>query len=179
MLIRSKPVRGFSVIEMLIGLAIVGLLLKIAIPSYRTWLQNTQIRAATHAIANGMQTARAQAIARNVLVQLVLTSQPDGTGVAWQVQETANPAPPVEQWSAAEGASSAQILQPPGGTVTFNSLGRVTANQDGSASLLQVDVTSSNDAGDTALRNMRVLIGNGGSARMCDPQLAQPDPRAC
>jgi hypothetical protein len=40
-------------------------------------------------------------------------------------------------------------------------------------------VTSSNDAADPALRKMRVLVGNGGNARMCDPQLLQPDPRAC
>jgi len=46
-------------------------------------------------------------------------------------------------------------------------------------SLLQVDVTSSNDATDPALRKLRVVVGNGGMARMCDPNLAQPDPRAC
>lgn len=184
MLIRPQLSRGFSVIEMLIGLAIVGLLLKIALPSYRTWIQNTQIRSAAHAIVSGMQVARAQAIARNVPVQLALTSQADGTGVAWQVNELFPPNGTgafVEAWSSAEGASSSQILQAGGGIVTYNSLGRVIAQNpfDNSAPLLQVDVTSSNDAGDAALRNIRVLIGNGGSARMCDPQLAQPDPRAC
>jgi len=182
MLIRPLIARGFTLIEMLIGIAVLGVLFLLAVPSFRSWLQNTQIRTAAHAISDGMNLARAEAIRRNVPVQLTLTSQGGGTGAAWTVSEL--PAPTgtgalVQSWSSAEGASSTKIVQAGGGIVTFSALGRViTPNPiNNSAPLLQVDVTST--VADPALRNMRVVVGSGGSARMCDPQLAQPDPRAC
>jgi type IV fimbrial biogenesis protein FimT len=180
MLIRAQSPRGFTLIEMLIGIAIVALLFKIAAPSYRTWMQNMQIRNAAHSIADGLNVARGQAISRNVQVQLQLTSLANGTGAAWTASEVLA-GTVVEQWSSAEGASASQIAPAGGGIVTFNALGRVVAPNpiDNSAPLLQVDVTSNNDAGDLALRNLRVVVGNGGLARMCDPGLAQPDPRAC
>ena len=181
MLIRPQSPRGFTLIEMLIGIAIVALLLKIAAPSFRTWMQNTQIRSAAHAIADGMNTARGLAISRNVAVQIQLTSLGNGSSPAWQLALVSAPAVPVQTWSSADGASSTQIVQAGGGILTFNPLGRVIAPNpvDSSAPLLQVDVTSNNDGGDLALRSMRVVVGNGGMARMCDPNLAQPDPRAC
>jgi type IV fimbrial biogenesis protein FimT len=181
MLTRIRTARGFTLIEMLIGIGIVALLFKMAAPSYRTWLQNTQIRNAAHAIADGMNTARGEAIARNAQVQLQLTSQGNGTGPGWQVALVSAPLVPIQSWSSAEGASSTQIVQAGGGILTFSALGRVVAPNpiDSSAPLLQVDVTSSNDASDLALRKLRVVVGSGGMARMCDPNLAQPDPRAC
>jgi type IV fimbrial biogenesis protein FimT len=180
MLIPSNRPRGFTLIEMLIAIGIVALLFKMAAPSYRTWMQNMQIRNATHAIADGLNVARGQAISRNVPVQLQLTSLANGTGAAWTASEVLA-GTVVEKWSSAEGASGSQIAPAGGGIVTFSPLGRVVAPNpiDNSAPLLQVNVTSSNDAGDPALRNMRVVVGNGGLARMCDPGLAQPDPRAC
>lgn len=184
MLIRTHSERGFTLIEMLIGLAIVALLLKLAVPSFRTWIQNTQIRGAAHAITDGMNIARGEAIRRNVPVQLQLTSLGNGNAAAWTVTELPAPwgtAAFVQRWSSVEGASGTQIVQAGGGILTFNALGRViTPNPiNNSAPLLQVDVTSNYNASDPALRRMRVVVGNGGQARMCDPQLAQPDPRAC
>jgi len=181
---RTYNSRGFTLIEMLIGIAIVALLFKIAVPSFRTWLQNTQIRSAAHAISDGINLARGEAIHRNVPVQLQLTSLANGTAEAWTVSEVPPPTGTgtvVQKWSSADGASSTQIVQTGGGLVTFNSLGRVIPQNplDNSLPLLQVDVTSANDASDPALRNLRVVVGNGGMARLCDPALAQPDPRAC
>jgi type IV fimbrial biogenesis protein FimT len=184
MLTRTHSERGFKLIEMLIGIGIVALLFKLAVPSFRTWQQNTQIRGAAHAIADGMNIARGEAIRRNVQVQLQLTSLGNGNAAAWTVSEL--PAPNgtgavVQSWSSAQGASGTQIVQAGGGILTFNPLGRVVAPNpiNNSAPLLQVDITSNNDASDPALRTMRVVVGNGGAARMCDPHLAQPDPRAC
>jgi len=182
MLIRVRTKRGFTIIEMLVGITIVALLFLLAVPSFKSWIQNTQIRAATHAIADGINLARGEAIHRNVAVQLQLTSLGNGSNEAWTVSEV--PAPIgtgtiVQQWSSADGASSTKIAQAGGGLITFNALGRVLPLNpfDNSAPLLQVDVTSS--VNDPALRNLRVVVGNGGMARMCDPNLAQPDPRAC
>ena len=182
MLTQPRIARGFTIIEMLVGIAIVALLFLLAVPSFKSWIQNTQIRAAAHAISDGINLARGEAIHRNVPGPLQLTSLANGTKEAWTVSEV--PAPVgagtiVQQWSSADGASSTQIVQAGGGLITFNALGRVLPLNpfDNSAPLLQVDVTSR--VNDPALRNLRVVVGNGGMARMCDPNLAQPDPRAC
>ena len=182
MLTRINTSRGFTIIEMLVGISVVALLFLLAVPSFKSWIQNTQIRAAAHAIADGINLARGEAIHRNVQVQLQLTSLGNGSSEAWTVSEI--PAPIgtgaiVQRWSSADGASSTRIVQAGGGLITFNALGRVLPQNpfDNSAPLLQVDVTSS--VNDPALRNLRVVVGNGGMARMCDPNLAQPDPRAC
>jgi hypothetical protein len=45
--------------------------------------------------------------------------------------------------------------------------------------LLQIDVSNTTAAVVTAVRPLRVVVGAGGMARVCDPNLAQPDPRAC
>jgi type IV fimbrial biogenesis protein FimT len=65
---------GFSLIELMIGITIVGILFIMGIPSFKSWIQNTQIRTATEAIQNGIEVARAEAVRRNTLVRFQLTS---------------------------------------------------------------------------------------------------------
>ena len=64
--------RGFTLVEVLVTLAVLGVLLSLGAPSLAEWLQAQQIRAATEAIVNGMQVARAEAIRRNLTVRMVL-----------------------------------------------------------------------------------------------------------
>src|SRR2546425_7571454 len=80
MLNRRRSQRGFTLIEIMISLTVLGILLMVALPSFGTWLQNQQLRAASEATLNGLQVARAAAIQRNVLVQFV-----SGPGTAWTV----------------------------------------------------------------------------------------------
>jgi type IV fimbrial biogenesis protein FimT len=80
------------------------------------------------------------------------------------------------------GSANAVPRIEPGGatTVTFNGLGRVVANDDGSPSITQVEVDSRQlSAADS--RELRVTISAGGSVKMCDPsdKIAADDPRAC
>jgi type IV fimbrial biogenesis protein FimT len=75
--------------------------------------------------------------------------------------------------------ANAQVLVRNGGTwVTFNSLGFVIPNADGSASINEIDI--SNPQVPTALaRTLEVLV-SGGQIRMCDPKLSlASDPRGC
>ena len=175
-----KSTSGFSLIEMLIAIAVAALLFVMAVPSFSAWLQNQQIRNAAESILNGMQVARGEAIRRNLYVQLTLQSQANGTQPGWLVAEVVS-ATQIQAWSSAEGAANAQVVPTPAGSalVTFDGLGRVSNNADGSVPLTQVDVTSV-VAATAAMRPLRVMIGNGGSPRMCDPQFAlATNPRGC
>jgi type IV fimbrial biogenesis protein FimT len=167
--------RGFTLVELLIGIVILGILITLAMPSFSAWIQNTQIRNAADALANGLQLARAQAIARNVQVQF----QVQGTN-GWQVTEVAA-GTQIQSWTAQEGAQNTTVNALPNGatTITYNPMGRVIPNPDGTASLATLDVTA-NTAVTSATRALRVAIGAGGGTRMCDPNLTDPtDPRAC
>ena len=65
---------GFTLIELMIGLAIAGLLLVLAMPSYSVWIADGQIRNAAESIASGMRYAQSQAVARNSAVAFILTT---------------------------------------------------------------------------------------------------------
>lgn len=162
---------GMTIVELMMGIAILAIVLGIAAPSFSQWTRNLQIRNAAEAITNGIQRARAEAVARNTSVAFTL-----GADSAWTVDVVA-PAALIEARAAGEGSQDATRAVLPAGatTITFNNLGIEVANADASPSLTQVDVTA---AGGN--KNMRVTIGVGGIAKMCDPSLAAgSSPRAC
>jgi type IV fimbrial biogenesis protein FimT len=79
MLIARTNQRGFSLIELIIGVVIIGILTSMAIPAFGTWSQNTQIRNAADSIQNGLQQARVEAIRRNTPVRFQLTTTVDNS----------------------------------------------------------------------------------------------------
>jgi type IV fimbrial biogenesis protein FimT len=172
---------GFTLIEIMISLTVLGLLLMMALPSFTEALQNQQLRAASEGMVNGFQVARAAAIRRNVPVQIVV-----GPGTGWTVSEVAS-ASLVQARSKDEASPNAAVAITPAGatTVTFTPIGGVAANADASATITQLDIT--NPAGGACqptgpMRCLRVLVTGGGSVRMCDPAVpavTPPDPRGC
>jgi type IV fimbrial biogenesis protein FimT len=163
---------GFSLIELLVGVTIMVILTTIAVPSFQTWFANSQIRNAAESVANGLQRARAEAVARNTNVQFAL-----GTGSAWVISVVSD-GTQVDQRSSSEGSQNVTRTVLPAGTttITFNNLGSVLPlNADATAPLTQVDLAAVGGN-----QNLRVTIGVGGNARMCDPNLAAgSSPRAC
>lgn len=182
MLIGSAQ-RGVTLTEMLIGIAILGILIAAGLPSYTAWIQNTQIRTAAESVLNGMQLARNEAVRRNLNVQLVLAAQS-----SWTVS-VPNPPPPTpapEQIQArvyGAGSKNVTVTPTPGAatTITFSALGRVVANADATASITQLDFdvpTSILSAAES--RDLRIVIGAGGNVRMCDPNvIVVTDTRYC
>jgi len=169
---------GFTLIELMITVAVLGILILLGLPSYKQWMQNTQIRNATESILNGLQLARAEAVKRNTAVQFTL-----GAGTDWTVSVVSGGAV-VQSRKSQEGSANVTLTVSPAGaqTVTFGSLGRVVPNADGSISLEQIDV----DVPTTILpanksRDLRLTIGAGGQIRMCDPDpgIQTGDPRKC
>lgn len=170
---------GFSLVELMIGIVIMGILAAIAVPSFQTWTRNSQIRNAAESIANGLQKARAEAVARNTNVAFVL-----GADSSWTVS-VVTPASGIESRSANEGSKNvtrtalAADLITPATTITFNNFGTAVANAPVAGvippTLTRIDLTAGGGN-----QNLRVTIGVGGNARMCDPALATgSSPRAC
>lgn len=186
MLTDQKPLRvvaGFTLIELMIAVAIFGIVSSFGIASYRIWIQNVAIRNSAESILNGIQLARAEAVNRNTPIQFNFR-----TGAAWTVcQRPALPgdcpdpdgATTIQSRLQSEGSSATVTVDNlPGGTnrIVFNSLGVVDIS---AGSFTQTEINN------TALavvdsRRLRVTVNVGGNVRMCDPKFIYPaDPRGC
>jgi type IV fimbrial biogenesis protein FimT len=159
---------GFSLIELMIGIVIMTILVGIGLPSFQTWLQNTQIRNAAESIANGLQRARAEAVSRNTNVEFVL-----GAGSSWVINVVGGAE--IESRSSSEGSKNVVVTAVDKDSnaaekITYTNLGGVVPAAD---ALAQVDLDIPGDH-----RNLRIVIGVGGNARMCDPNVGA-GPSAC
>ena len=190
---------GVSLIETMIGIAIVSMVLMFGAPTFTLWLQNTQTRTAAESIQNGLQLARAEAVKRNTAVRFALTNA--AGQIAWTVgcvTVTADCPAAIQSRSATEGGTNARagvsidaIPNPapagqfsaalaagtglPGG-VSFDGMGRVPSANIG-ADITRIDITNAMQA---AARRLVVVVGTGGQIRMCDPALALSDsPQGC
>jgi type IV fimbrial biogenesis protein FimT len=73
--------RGMTLIEMLIGVAIVAILMTMAVPGFSGWIKNQGIRTASESILTGLQLARAEALKKNTHMHFQLTSTLDNSCV--------------------------------------------------------------------------------------------------
>lgn len=72
--------RGFTLIEMMVALAVMAILLSIAVPSFNDALLGTRLGAQANNLAAGATTARSEAIKRNATVTMCVST--DGTTCA-------------------------------------------------------------------------------------------------
>lgn len=165
---------GFTLIELVTVVTILSIMLFVALPNFNVWLQNTQIRTAGEAILNGLQLARAEAVRRNVNVELRMDLSSGWTARLPDTGEV------IQTRLAGEGSSAALVTITPLGanTVTFNSLGTIAANANGSNPVSEFKIDSISLAA-TDSRELCILIRTGGNIRMCDPQVASTDTRSC
>lgn len=202
-----RPARGFTIIELMIGIALLGVLLVLAMPSFTQMLHNTKLRAGAESISNGLQLARSEALRRNQPVEFLLTDEEpiednaggpniNATGPHWMVRINAGAGgfAFVEGRSGFEGSGQASTTQvqiaavvpsspaaATAGTVTFNPVGRAELTADATFDVSNPSGGACKTAGgDEPMRCLRVVVTSGGRIRMCDPSVtAAGDTRAC
>jgi type IV fimbrial biogenesis protein FimT len=178
MLTRANKQAGVTIIELMIGLVVLGVLIGIGVPSFRTWIANSQVRTAADGILNGLQLARSEAIRRNKPVEFQFTS-----GTNWVVQLATTQATLSER-GGDEGSGATSVTATPGGTdtVTFGALGAPVTNWDNSLRIDSIDIAPLNPP--PGARALRINVSAAGTVRMCDPDTNSPplpagDPRRC
>ncbi|MEB0044613.1 MULTISPECIES: GspH/FimT family pseudopilin [unclassified Pseudomonas] len=75
--------QGFSLIELLTGLAIAGTVLLLVSPAFKPLIDSTHREQAAQSIASGMRNARTEAIARNQTI--VIHGINDDWGQGWRI----------------------------------------------------------------------------------------------
>jgi type IV fimbrial biogenesis protein FimT len=175
---------GMSFVELTIGMVLVAILAALAVPSFRDWIQNAQVRTATESISGGLQLARAEAVRLNGPVAFTLT---DTSGAGWNIRTlnvndlsavaTTQTRPTTETSNARVTATAT--------TVCFNGTGQQIAAAEGVCpARTQVTFDVANPSGGACasagpVRCLRVVVRTGGQVRMCDPVLPNTDSQSC
>ncbi|MEO8739799.1 MAG: GspH/FimT family protein [Casimicrobiaceae bacterium] len=176
--------RGFTLIELMIGLAVFAFLILIAGPQYAEFLGNSQIRNGAENTLTGVRVAQAEAVRGNVLTQFVFNPTPCTGG--WQVNRLNDESglfdQVVQSYTFSDGACRTTPNPTPAGAtqITFNGLGRVVPNIDASATIQWIEITNTNLS---TPRNLRVVANpvTASGIKLCDPDpgVTSTDPRFC
>ena len=205
MLAKAHLQRGFTLIEAVVTITVMGILIAVAAPSLATYSENAKVRAITESFLASAQNARAEAIRSNRAVQIVLTTDtPTAANVAsattsntasnWIVRRddsvTATPAYIfIEGKNAREGdgAGSVNVTALYSDASAADGIAFTGSSQttdlDGTASQRwDVNFSSATSACAPAgpVRCLRVTVSVSGQIKACDPQAtAANDSRAC
>lgn len=191
----KQPHHGFTVIELLITVAVVGTLSALGIPTMNGAINNAKVRTTAEGLQNGLRTAQAEAIRRSRQTAFVLTNAtpargalPAANGKYWYIQVlpvvSGESIPDSYVQGGQFGALTAGVTVAGPAVICFNSIGRAVANTDtglpGTASCIAppaarttFDVTKTG-----ADRTMRLQVSAAGKIRMCDKSrdvATQPD----
>ena len=197
MLNRATLARGFTLIELAVVLAVIGVVLALGAPAFSAWIQNTQIRTAGESTLTGIKLARVEALKRNAMVRFQMMTSIDGacvlstSGANWVVSVddaahlcnvTDSTATPLIVRVKASGEGTSNVVYAASqSSINFDALGRVTPVPAGD---VVIDVTNPAGgdcaAGGGPMRCLEIIVTPGGQARMCDPAVTvATDPRSC
>lgn len=99
----SRPVRGFSLVELLTVVALLAIILAIAAPGLRSFIAGQRIRALSYDLTSDLLLARSEALKRNAAVTVARA------GADWDMG-----------WTTAAGATQLSKRNPIGDTIAFN-----------------------------------------------------------
>lgn len=202
---KSRGEQGFSLVELMVTIAVMALLMAAVAPSMTEWIANVRLRGAAEVAMTGLQRARAEAIKTNQVVTFWLVSPAtlskldnscalssaspswvislDNPAGACAAAPSATAAPLIIEAHGAGKAGIGANVSALTGTnaaatqVRFNGFGqRAIVSPD--PDIRTIDFTSST----SGTRRLRIEVSPGGSVRMCDrdaPVTVPPDPRAC
>lgn len=181
---------GVSALELIIVLAVLGVIVAVALPSFTTLIANQRIRSTAETLRSGLQLARVEALkrGRNVVFDMSgldsswviscetpVADDNDGDGLPdcpSQIQQSAS--------IVNGGVSVITVTTNNGGVIaTFSPIGLVRQlNQNGTVPFTQIDVTVPGAGG--GVNPLRVLLQAGGLSRICDPAVTiAGDTRKC
>ena len=184
---------GFTLTELMVTVSVMGILMALGLPAMAEWMANSRIRSASESVLTGLQLARSEAIRRNANIRFLLVGTDGGWQIISEAVDAANQpqrctfnAGTLLQQSATTTANRAISV----GAFSNAAATDVSASQEfifgpnGWRSCPNIPVFLALSIDSSAIsasqsRNLRIVVQPGGSSRMCDPNVAAPDTRAC
>lgn len=203
---RQTDSGGFTIIELVITMAVLAVLAMMAIPNMAAWIANSKVRTVAESLQNDLRTAQGEALKRSHQVAFVLTSKtslatgttaysPSTDGNNWYtdvvpVTDSEDAKVTVVQVNEIGSQYGVTLSTSNSGTsfaaLCFNSEGRLASNTStnvgadctvpSGTNLMTFDVSLSGSD-----RPLRVEVQQGGKVRICDPSqtLSSDSPTGC
>jgi prepilin-type N-terminal cleavage/methylation domain-containing protein len=137
---RMKKESGFSLVELIISIAIISILVTIAVPMFVQWIPKQRTKSAAQDLYSNLQRAKVSSIQSGVDTAVTFTTGPD----AYQIARL-NTAITLGDY----GSGVQYVAAPATATVTFNSRGfcdnevTVSITNDTNSATFQVTVLTS------------------------------------
>lgn len=175
-----KNLRGFTLIELMVTMAIAALLLFVAIPNLDAYRRNAEVTSATNTMLSALTAARGEATKRNMNAMVVPTGNAASWSAGWVVFVDVDRSGTFSNGDftvfTQEALPGSMTLQGNGTAadtspyVMFNASG-YSIQRDGSASELTLNITRSDaaDATEALQQTRRIIVARTGRARTCKP----------
>jgi type IV fimbrial biogenesis protein FimT len=138
--LRSAPIRpadGFTIVEMMIAVAVAAVLLAIAVPNFTAAINANRLTSTANAMIGSLNAARMAAVQRNTEVQFCSNSATSNTTSVLGAACNANTANAAADIALSSATSTVTVLTPPSGlsvssiqihgdiqAISFNGLGQ-------------------------------------------------------
>lgn len=187
-----KNSHGFTLIELVVAMVIIGIILGFGITSAQVWIGNTQVRTKAEVLQNALRLAQAEASKRNATTTFWLTDDADAncatgpssstSGKNWAVcltQKTGDTPVLVQKSNETSDKTSKTVVASNFSSITFDALGQNNLTTAGIINISKAGVNCQTDTPAGEIRCLRVQVTTGGKIRVCDPKLAAGEQAAC
>lgn len=173
--------RGFSLIELMIAIAVFAIMTMAITPALQTTARNARIRAVAAAWHDGLTQARVEAIRRNAQVTFcpgVPTSSADWALILTADGTDCQTGSPIAQYNAGDKLAVAVLITlPKGGSATYDGIGRLVPMTAGfAARITPASGSCLASGGDVRCLSVEATAGY---VRTCDPAAAANSTQSC
>jgi type IV fimbrial biogenesis protein FimT len=144
--------RGFTLIEMMVAIAIVGVLLSIAVPSFQALIYGMRASAEANAVVSAIRFARTEAVKRGTVVSIAPASGSTSLSEGWVVFVD----PTNSRSVTTAGIQRLAVRDDIAGKMIITAHGACAAASPANANM---SMNRFGNCGDDAVPAMRVMVG--------------------